>query len=109
MAQQESNPQGLGVDDTVTGFAGGTSAGATNPFNLMTDYGPAANDARNTLNASGIYLAPSCSSYYTRCYPVGYTSDLLRRNTPVMVIGRLSKACKVPILRIPCQLPERKR
>ena len=109
---------GWAYDDTITSFAAGTSAAATNPFNALTDYGPSANDARHILNASGTIHIPfgisfspiaqvnsglpytatttaavvaGCPSYYSTCYPVGYTKNSLRGGTTVMLNGRLSK------------------
>jgi hypothetical protein len=109
---------GWAWDNTVSAFSTGTSTGATNPFDLNVDYGPSANDARHIVYVSGIFNAPvgikfapifsmntglpytatttsttvaGCPSYYTQCYPVGYTKDSLRGNATIATNMRLSK------------------
>jgi hypothetical protein len=116
---------GYSNDDDYGNFQnGGRSALATNPLNLMTDYGPSFNDARNILNVNGAinllwgiqltplaeytgalpYTAtsalqtpgsanapPGCLSYFSRCYPKGYSRNSLRGDSFFSLNARLSK------------------
>jgi hypothetical protein len=73
---------GYSSDDDYSNFGiSARNALITNPFNAKIDYGPSENDARNTLNASGIFnlhwgiqLAPIVS--FTSALPFTATSSL---------------------------------
>jgi outer membrane receptor protein involved in Fe transport len=93
------------------------STAAANPFDYMADYGPNTNDIHHVLNVSGtmnlkwgISLAPlfsatsgnpytatttaavpGCPSYYSVCYPTGYTRNSLRGAANYTINARLSK------------------
>jgi hypothetical protein len=117
---------GWSWDDDYDNFAiSGHDVPSTNPFNLMTDYGPSSNDARNILNVTGylnmhwgISLAPvfaytsalpysatsslqapgkvpTCPAYYGQCYPVGYSRDSLRGADFLSLSARLAKTFRI--------------
>jgi len=102
---QGSYSFGYGTDNAVGGFITGShTTMATDTFDLNVDKGPSPNDARHNLNVSGLYQAPlgiaiapilsfvsalpysasttqttpGCLSYYSQCYPTGYTRNSLR-------------------------------
>jgi len=109
-------------DNTINGFTPGTGTGGTNPLDPMTDYGPSGSDAQHSLTASGTYLAPfgiraspifqfisalpytatttafglaGCESYFTSCYPVGYSKNSLRGQSTILLNARLSKQVRL--------------
>jgi len=109
-------------DNTINGFAAGTNVAETDSLNTMTDYGPSAADARHNLNASGTYRAPfdirvspilqitsalpftatttafgvpGCQSWYTSCYPAGYSKNSVRGQATILLSARLSKQIKL--------------
>jgi hypothetical protein len=112
---------GFANDNTTTGFTAGTATGSSNPFNVNADYGPSSQDARHILNFSssfripfGIIFSPivqynsalpytatttatvtGCPTYYTFCYPTGYTKNSLRGGNLRMVNSRLAKTVRL--------------
>jgi hypothetical protein len=109
-------------DDSTQGFATLSSSGwQTNPFNPRVDYGPANEDPRHTIVLSGVaqgkwglqlapifsftsalpYTAtttaavPSCPSYDSVCYPVGYTRNSLRGSPQISLNARVSENIKL--------------
>jgi hypothetical protein len=116
---QVSYSFGYGTDNAIGGFITGShTTQVTDPFDYNVDKGPSPNDARNNLTASGLvhvpfgievaptvffstalpYTAtttqttPGCLSYYSQCYPVGYTRNSLRGDDTFQLNSRVSKS-----------------
>ncbi len=119
---QASYTFGYGYDNAIGGFITGShTTMTTNPFDPNVDYGPSPNDARHNLQVSSLihipwgfqfapivsfvsalpYSAtttqttPGCLSYYSQCYPAGYTRDSLRGDDTFSLNTRLSKLFKI--------------
>jgi hypothetical protein len=119
---QVSYSFGYGRDNALGGFITGShTTMATDPFDYNVDQGPSPNDARHNLNVSGLYHAPlgieiapvlslvsalpynatttqttaGCQSYYSQCYPVGYTRDSLRGDATFQFNSRVSKSIRL--------------
>ena len=103
----------------------GLDVDATNPFNLMTDYGPSPFDARHVLNMSSTTKLPwgfnfdpifsytsalpysatstvqapgkvaTCPAYYNQCYPAGYSRNSLRGLAFYSLSARVAKSVKL--------------
>ena len=112
---------GWAWDDNETQNGVGTGNAAANPFSLLTSWGPSSNDARHILNLTGTAKIPfgvlfspifqfnsglpytatttavvaGCPSYYSFCYPPGYTNNSLRGADTIMLSARLSKVIKL--------------
>ncbi len=111
---------GFAYDNSVPGaqFGVGTGSSNTDPFDPAVDYGPSLIDARHVLNIAGTAdvlagirvspifsfvsglpytattsaaIVPGCPSYYTLCYPPGYTKNSLRGPNTMTLAARLSK------------------
>ncbi len=116
---QGSYSFGYGTDNAVGGFITGShTTMVTDPFDYNVDKGPSPNDARHNLNVSGLYHAPlgieiapilsfisalpysasttlttpGCQSYYSQCYPTGYTRNSLRGDDTFQLNSRVSKS-----------------
>jgi hypothetical protein len=119
---QVSYSFGYGTDDAIGGFITGShTTMVTDPFNYKIDKGPSPNDARHNLSLSGLYHAPygieiapvaslvsalpytatttqttaGCESYYSQCYPAGYTRNSLRGDETFQFNSRVSKSLKL--------------
>ena len=119
---QASYTFGYGFDNAIGGFITGShTTMTTDPFDPNVDYGPSPNDARHNLQVSSLiriprgfqfapiasyvsalpYSAsttqttPDCLSFYSQCYPVGYTRNSLRGDATFSLNTRLSKVFKI--------------
>jgi hypothetical protein len=119
---QVSYSFGYGTDDAIGGFITGShTTMVTDPFNYKVDKGPSPNDVRHNLSASslvhiplGIEVAPTvffstalpysatttsttpgCLTYYSQCYPTGYTRDSLRGDDTFQFNSRVSKSLRI--------------
>lgn len=119
---QASYSFGYGTDNAIGGFITGShTTMVTDPFDYNVDKGPSPNDARHNLSLSGLYHAPfgieiapvaslvsalpysasttqttaGCQTYYSQCYPVGYTRNSLRGDATFQFNSRVSKSIKL--------------